>query len=88
MDEKIRIALGQSEALVLFDLLSREFDVPDYGKFREVSVSAANIWALDGVLAALQKTLVVQFANNYDEQIREAGAELVQRRGPLPVVKV
>lgn len=88
MDDKISIVLGKSEALVLFDLLSREFDLPDYGKFKEVSASGANIWALDGMLSALQKTLVAPFESNYDEQVIEAAAKLIQKRGSLSATKV
>ncbi|MCZ4088868.1 hypothetical protein [Sinorhizobium psoraleae] len=82
-EETVNLKRGKAEALVLFELLSRELGRPKYGQLAEVSTSDAELWALDGLLGALESTLPEPFAANYLELVAEAASCLVEWRGKL-----
>ena len=84
MGGPVRIALSQAGALVLFELLSRELDRPHYGVFAGLITNEAEIWALDGLLGALQRVLSAPFSDDYAAQLTRAAAALIERRGTLP----
>ncbi len=82
MSKSISIEITEDEALVLFELLEREFDLPNYGKFKEVTSSEAEIWALNGVRCALQRAVAVPFNSDYDVLLAKASEALVEFYGP------
>lgn len=83
-EETISLKLRKAEALILFELLSRELERPKYGRLAEVSSNDAELWALDGLLGALEATLPEPFAANYLELVAAAETYLIELRGKLP----
>ncbi|PYD78292.1 hypothetical protein CFR77_11500 [Komagataeibacter sucrofermentans] len=69
--------------LILFEILSREMDRPRYGKFQAFAGSDAQIWAFDGLLAALEHVLSEPFSHDYDRLLSEAANALIRRRGRI-----
>jgi len=68
MAKNVQIDLTADEALVLFEWLS-QFDLQ--------AASAAERSALDGLLAALERTLVEPFRADYAELVAAARARLL-----------
>ncbi|MGY6770376.1 hypothetical protein [Komagataeibacter sp. NFXK3] len=83
-EEGVCITLDRAEALILFEILSREMNRPQYGKFQAFAGSDAQIWAFDGLLAALERVLPEPFSHDYDRLLPEAARALIRRRGRLP----
>ncbi len=83
--ETVSLELEKEEALILFELLSREIDDQrGHGKLEEALGNDAELWALNGLLCSLEKTLSEPLAPNYIELVAQAEASLIRRWGEWP----
>jgi hypothetical protein len=75
----MHIELTEDEALVLFDLLA-DYAVADEGRVLPIR-SAAERNALWAVEAALERSLVAPFRENYAEVLKGARSRLIEQNG-------
>ncbi|MBV1831332.1 hypothetical protein HNW77_11860 [Komagataeibacter sp. AV436] len=80
----VSITLGRAEALILFEILSREPDRPECGKFQVPGNRDADYWAFDELLGTLERVLPEPFGPGYDQYLSDAAHNLIRRRGRLP----
>jgi len=79
----VSIDLDKDEALVLFDLLAREVDDRDGAALRPAVEHDGELWALNALHTALERTLTGPFDAAYKEHVGSARAALVVRAGGL-----
>jgi hypothetical protein len=72
----VRLELDPNAALVLFELLASQDDIPERLKLEAAERNA--LWALEG---ALEKVLAAPFAPDYSSQLAAARASLVEKGG-------
>ena len=83
VDEKMTFTIQRSRALVLFEMLSREFDKPDFGRIDNLATDTAEHWALNGLLGSLETQLEEPFSSNYPELLAKAKAEILEQCGEV-----
>jgi hypothetical protein len=75
LDEKVYIQLSKSEAIVIFELLSRA----DSAAGDCVSPDAAEWRAMDSLCCGLESVLVEPFKSDYLQVVRRAKQELLNK---------
>ena len=77
-----RIQLSDHEALVLFDLLSREIDDNKGRRLAAIFDHPAEFWTLNAVQVALESALWAPFAEEYPKLLAEARDRVMDESDP------
>ena len=78
------VNLEDDEAVVLFDFLSRCLDEKDGRPLETAIVHDGELWALNGLLTYLEKSLAEPFYPEYDQHVVKSRQGLAERCGPWP----
>lgn len=79
--ESMSLTLDKIEALVLFDMLSREIDDRKGKQLRAAIRRDGELWALNGLLCVLEKELIAPFQGDYKQQVERANTTLERLNG-------
>lgn len=73
--------LSDDERLVLFDLLARLIETEKAEHSIGLVQHDAEIWALNGLYCALERTEVFPFARDYEAEVEAARSRLLEASG-------
>jgi hypothetical protein len=78
----VTIELADDEALVLFDLLTREIDRHQQARLAGIIEHPAEFWALNSVHTTLETNLEQPFSANFSALLDQARSKVVDRYDP------
>jgi hypothetical protein len=81
--EELTFVMRRSRALVMFEMLSREFEKPEFGAIDKLASDHAEHWALNDLLGSLETRLEEPFATNYLELLAKAKSEILEESGEV-----
>ncbi|WP_181704000.1 hypothetical protein [Chthonobacter albigriseus] len=80
----VGIALERDEALVLFEFLQRVLEDENGEGLREAIEDDAELWALNAVMAVLERSLAEPFAPGFEKLLKAAKKAVRERSGAWP----
>ncbi len=77
----VTINIDHAEALVLFDLLSRELESRSGERLRQLVQRDGELWALNSLQCVLERELADAFHPEYAQHVERANATVEQEHG-------